>query len=183
MVVNEVLQWLSLAAILVLLVGAYRQIAVMLGIDRGKAVLDSGGFAVGRKLPPLARQKLERILDTDSIEDANAVLVFVSERCGGCARLLAEMTEAADSGCLPSDIIIVSRSGSQPFLKSLHEITDNVGLDEDLELARSLNVQQTPFAFGLSGGQSSEPQRPVRTLEDLTEHHQQIHTIANEKGE
>lgn len=80
---NEVVQWLALMALAFLLLGLYRQLAVLLGY-LGQSVHSDAGPPVGSRLPRAVVAALRLDGDTNPV-------VFVSPSCRACQRLLSDL--------------------------------------------------------------------------------------------
>ena len=88
-VINEVLQWLALAAVLLLLLALYRQLGLM--VVRPQQYLEASfGPHVGERLPARTLDLLPALGDP-----VQQVLVLTQPECTACEHLLAELAKNA----------------------------------------------------------------------------------------
>jgi hypothetical protein len=133
-VVNEVAQWVAVAALGILVLGVMRQVT-MLAPATARSV--GGGPSVGDVLPPQLRS---------GIDAAGAILVFVSEGCAGCMRLMSDLQLAGDVREIgPNHLRIVARAPSSAFESSLIEAGFDYLADRAGEQWRHLNIHSTPL--------------------------------------
>ena len=111
-VIGEVFQWALLAALTLVVMELARQIAQLMPPH---LKVPESGPAIGKRLP---RGALERgkALGPESLE-ADLTLVFVSEACTGCQRLLGELPDRA----LDSNLLVVTKSASPQFTEAIGE--------------------------------------------------------------
>lgn len=141
--INEALQWAVLVAVLLLCLGLYRQLALYLGDPRAGSLEALAGPRINHPLPRNAHQLIRPLIgSTDSI------VVFVTEGCHGCHRLLRELTEAASVSAIQEEtgarIVVIALHPSEPFQELLKTLKTPTVADPG-ELWTTCNVQATPF--------------------------------------
>lgn len=135
---NEIIQWAALASIVVLLLGLLRQVSAIVPPSRR---LPSGPQA-GERLPSPLRDALER---DPTHRGASGLLVFVSEGCAGCSRLLSVLEAGGSTQNLgDSWVLIVPRSDRGPFVGALEQAGFSILPDESGDFWRTLGVAATP---------------------------------------
>lgn len=136
---NEALQWLVLASILVMVLGLYRQVAATMPAAFRSS---SGGPSVGRRLPRNAIEKVNAAFGSASTE--GLLLAFVSENCQACRQLLASLEDSVPAA-VKSRLVLVAHDPSPAFEIALLELNIPVIPDVDSELFEACRVTATPL--------------------------------------
>jgi hypothetical protein len=142
-VVNEVLQWIVLVVLTLFLLGVLRQLSLLLPVS---ARTSEGGPVVGTRLGRRALDRIQRALPGGRLESGLA-LVFVTESCTGCQRLLADMERRFGNGNaanVEAAPIIVAESGSDGFRGALERLGLPIVWD-DGTIWKACNVTATPL--------------------------------------
>lgn len=149
---NEVLQWVALAGVGILVLGLYRQYAVAMGVGDSETLTHRLGPRPGKKLP--ARQ-MDRLMDgcPDLLSAKGTLIVFISETCTSCQRLLHQLEARRDSPNFNDgpQVLLVIMTPSTKFVSALSRVPTPYIVDQEGELSRDLNVGVTPFTIVLDG--------------------------------
>ena len=137
--IGEVFQWALLAALTLVVLGLTRQVALL--ITPHLRVPDSGPD-IGKRL---RREALERVnaLAPTSLEH-DLTLVFVSESCTGCQRLLGQLADQS----LESMPVVVTKSASPQFTQAISE--KGFPLISDEQFWHACRVSATPLIVKLN---------------------------------
>lgn len=139
--VNEVLQWAVLFAMAFLLLGLFRQVALMLPTHyRAQAI---SGPQIGQRMP---RTLLRVIQEAEGNLDVkrDTLIAFVTESCVACQRLLAEVPSRFDSGSESTSLILVARQATPAFREAIEELGIPV-VHDDGRLWAACRVTNTPL--------------------------------------
>ena len=131
---NETLQWIALLVVGFLLLGLYRHIAIG-GSSQPEDLQRTTGPALGKKLPDLAGDELDRL----GFE--GGFLIFVSEGCAGCQRLLSSLEN--NRSALDRSVVLALKP-SDAFARTL----DAAGIrwiPDQGEIWRACQIAVTPF--------------------------------------
>jgi hypothetical protein len=110
---NELLQWIALAALLLFILALYRQVGLML-IDRRTYLVGSFGPNVGQR----AQQQLLGTFPS-SLAHEWKLLVFVQERCTACADLIEQLKDWQTQPWADFGVALVG-VGAPEYLEELH---------------------------------------------------------------
>lgn len=139
--INEWAQWLLLALFGVLILGLYRQLWFFLsGSNDSSSGEPVGGPPLRRRLPEMVIAAIRDEVSSFPCGESTR-LAFVSEGCGTCGRLLAEL--ASSNGV--TDVIVIARTPSEPFRDALSTLPVPVVADSAAELWRLCDIQATPL--------------------------------------
>jgi hypothetical protein len=139
-VANEILQWTVLTVLAFLLLGALRQISLMLPTPSRTAV---GGPAVGRQLPTKALRELRHTIPPRHSMDG-ALIVFVTEGCTGCQQLLRTL-ETSRPGVDGQTIVLVAKKPTPAFRGALDAMDMPVIHDDSGEVWNACGITATPL--------------------------------------
>ncbi len=141
---NEILQWAVLAVLAFLLLGALRQISLMLPAPSRAAV---GGPEIGRQLPASVMRELKRTLPVERSLDG-ALIAFVTEGCTGCQQLLRtlEVSRPSLDGRL---IVLVAKNSSAGFRSAIDAMELPVIHDDKAEVWDACGITATPLVMRL----------------------------------
>jgi hypothetical protein len=141
-VANETLQWAVLAVLAFLLLGALRQILLMLPPSSRAAV---GGPEIGHQLPRRALRELKRVLPAGRSLDG-ALIAFVTGGCTGCQQLLRTLEERRPSlaGGL---VILVTKNPSAGFRSAIDAL--DLPVIHDAEVWDACGITATPLVVRL----------------------------------
>lgn len=136
---NEIAQWVVLGIVAFLLLGAFRQLSLMLPAEARSA---PGGPAVGRRLPGEVVEAITKILRQDRLPK-QTLIAFVAESCVGCQRLLSEASSS--NGQSPDrSLVLVAKTPSPEFRAAIEE-TGIPAIYDHGSLWDSCNVTSTPL--------------------------------------
>lgn len=150
--VNESLQWAAIVVVALLLIGALRQIGLMLppALRSGKS-----GPQLGRRVPRAVFDRVEPFLA--SADNSGLVLAFVSEGCSGCQRLLADLEGGRSSASQP--LVLVVHRPSLAFKQALDQLPTPRIDDDTGAVWKAADIHATPLLLGL------DPDGTVRAKE------------------
>lgn len=140
---NELLQWSAIAIMALFLLGALRQIGLMLP---ARTAPSQGGPPEGRKLPKRAYEGLTGVFGGEV--PAAFTVAFVSESCAGCQRLLSRQAESPTKGSLT----IVARDPSAGFSEAIEELDVRWIADVQGEIWDACGVTATPLVLEIERG-------------------------------
>jgi len=131
---NEILQWVLLGMLVVLVTAMYW--------SYGTAVLRVNGTITETSGPRIGRTLPSEILNIRHDSTIPAVVVFVSENCQTCSRLLADIENERHPS--KRNLVLVAAAASTAFADALRE-TDHPVYFDDGTLWSRLEIQATPF--------------------------------------
>lgn len=137
---NEIVQWIAILTLGLLVLGAFRQISLMLPAE-DRAI--PSGPPVGKRLPGDVVRRLS--LETLAAEDGAAIVAFVSESCAGCQSLLTTLGETA-----PRNMVLVAKDPSPHFRAALDELPVPVVTDAGA-IWEACGVTSTPLLVRTDG--------------------------------
>jgi hypothetical protein len=157
---NEVAQWTVLGLMFVLLLGAFRQIGLMLP---GRARDAESGPRIGSRLPreamALVRKAFPGAHDMDEL-----IVAFVTENCVGCQRLVASVAQSASSD--RRRLLFLPREPSRLFVAALEETTIPFAEVTDDEWRR-IGVTATPLLLKVNGSGRVLTKEVTSNVDDL----------------
>jgi hypothetical protein len=138
-VVNETIQWAILLLFAVLILGLFRQIALMLPANRRSA---DDGPRQGQRLPNGLLDQLATVLP--QFKASHGVTVaFISEGCVGCQRLLAALSDRPAD--LDGQVVLVVQQPSLAFKAALSELDVPMVFDDTGSLWEACSINATPL--------------------------------------
>jgi len=132
---NEVGQWIAIGFVALLLLGLYRQLSVVLGFA-GSSLAAQAGPPVGKRLPAdlLGRLRLERQKST---------IVFVSQSCRACERLLGEIESGGKD--LGQIAILLHEDSQATFRAAVDQIDGAYAVSVNSDEWEQCRVLTTPI--------------------------------------
>ncbi len=142
---NDILQWVTIAAIAFLVLGLFRQISVLLPSENRS--LTQSGPPLGDPVPRRLQLEMERALQ-GPLPRSGLLIAFVTESCIACQTLLGQLQEsrALQDG---QRLLLVAKNASEPFREAL----DQLGLPivhDNGELWEACRVTNTPLLVKVS---------------------------------
>ncbi len=113
--INEVIQWLLLSVLTLLLLGVLRQLALL---TPASARAMPTGPGVGDRLPRTLIAEIRELAASNGGHDREIALLFVTENCTGCQRLLAN-AQRTKANSRREPIVIVAKSPTEDFRQAL----------------------------------------------------------------
>jgi hypothetical protein len=146
--INELAQWLVLAALVFLLLGVLRQMGLMLPPDE-RAPSASGGPELGKRAPSVLLEALKDLSNRDRNlrENGSRTIAFVTERCTGCSALLASLAQKEKP--VQEPIVLVARRPSSAFRQAIEQTGLPVIFDVDGDIWQTCQVFATPLVVRL----------------------------------
>lgn len=140
--INEALQWALLVALALLLLGVLRQLAAVSPARRRRS---ESGPEIGDRLASRVRTAITGE-SADVHVSLEKLVVFVSEGCVGCMRLLSDLKEAGMSRSVNGvPLVVVARVPTTQFEYSLRESGFDLIPDRTGELWAASHVTTTPL--------------------------------------
>lgn len=138
--VNEIAQWTLLAAVVVLLLGVFRQLALSLPVSTRAA---SNGPELNRVLPRPVLNAVRDVLHAERLPE-RTVVAFVTENCASCQRLLGSLEETKPflDG---HSLVLVAKKPSAAFQAALADVGFPVLEDRRGNLWERCAVTTTPL--------------------------------------
>jgi hypothetical protein len=141
-VVNEVLQWAFLTVIAFLMLGALRQISLMLPPSRRAT---PSGPRVGDRIPRQLITQLRREFSVSELQTGTLV-AFLVENCVGCQQLLTNLVDQrGDLGSVP--VALVTNRPSHQFRRAVSDLGLPVIHDDRGALWDTCGITATPLVL------------------------------------
>ena len=154
---NEIGQWATIVVILVLVVGIYRQLAVALG-HAGSPLSANTGPAVGRRLP-------KGIMNQLQMENERNTVVFVSQSCRACQRLLSTLTTR--SPAVQKIGLLFHEGSSRAFQDAIEQIAGTYGVVVSGQEWKECRVNTTPIVCVVDRDGRVVDRRVSHSLDEL----------------
>ena len=165
--------WLAVLFLLATVVGLSQRLSALeaaAGTLPGSLAIGSGsvGPAIGQPLPDERAFARLSAVGSDTLP---MVVLFLSAGCAPCLRLAEAVAEARLHRTAQGDfaglrlVAVTDLSGQAQFAKAV----DALVVDASGELAKSLNIQLTPFGVALDRGAIVRASTPLRSVEDILE--------------
>jgi methylamine dehydrogenase accessory protein MauD len=139
--------WILIIPLIILNLVLFRQLGIMvMGTARG---VNQSGIPIGKKLPTAKTTDLNgREWSTDDLSGKSTVLLFGSPSCKECAEILPEFNKISkDYNIKPILLLFSPEDIAKEYVRKIN-YNDEV-LIVTSELADSLDVQVTPFAYSI----------------------------------
>lgn len=167
--IENVVQWLAIAALTIVLIGVLRQVALLREqAAAGPAMLiQPSAAAVGTRLPAFASAGDGSVTEPATLLGGRpAIMLFLSAGCGPCLSLAAEIASTGLPDELSGSLIAVMAPGSEsvvPLPAGIHVLAV-----PDAECDQVFGVPARPFAMAVNADGVITAKQPVNTVADLT---------------
>jgi hypothetical protein len=166
-----VVQWLAIAALIVVVLGVLRQMASHLERAAAGPVMQflPPAAEVGTRLPTFASVGDGGVTEPATLLAGRpAVMLFLSAGCAPCLSLAAEIASSDLPGELGRSLIAVTAPGNESVIVRLPAGVRVVTVP-DAECARVLGIPGRPFAMAVNADGVITAKQPVNTLAQLTD--------------
>lgn len=161
--VNESLQWALLVALVFLILGAFRQIALIVPPDL-RAV--PSGPAVGDPLPNRTLASVHSALGwTASPKAEDTTIAFITESCVGCRQLVSNAVRAVEGGRI-ANLVFLAREPSQQYLRALEETGVPLVADGDGKHWAACDITATPLVVRVGADGKVKSREVMHRVED-----------------
>lgn len=140
MSVGEIAQWVVLLVLVFLLLGLYRQMALLLPTPARNS--SGGGPNVGDRLP---RKALARLDEVAHEARRPRLIAFVAQSCESCQRLIVEAKSRPPDA---DRVVLIARRPSAGFRDAIGEAGLEL-LEDDGQLWGACYVTNTPLVIAL----------------------------------
>jgi hypothetical protein len=165
-----VVQWLAIAALIIVVLGVVRQMSSLLErVAAGTVTRIQPSVAeVGTRLPAFASAGDGGVTEPAALLGGRpAVMLFLSAGCAPCLSLAAEIASAGLPGELGRSLIAVAAPGSESVVQLPAGV--RVLAMPDADCARVLGIPGRPFAMAVNADGVITAKQPVNTVAQLTE--------------
>lgn len=157
--ISQVFLWILVSCLGVLLLGAYRQIAVLqgrleealAGVPDDTLPLERDGPMLGSAMPELHVKPArpgEGTLSLRPVGSRATIIAFLSTTCRACEFVVEPLDQLAGQGNGPRVILILrsSLTGCAEFVR-LFDVRSELICDTDTAVTREFGVHRNPFAL------------------------------------